>query len=55
MDRLATKIEPQTQSKQIDEIKGSFDVQPTVPFKPNVDREFRRSNRGAYQIERGDG
>lgn len=43
MDRLATKIEPQTQSKQIDEIRGSFDVQPTVAFKPNVDRERRRA------------
>jgi hypothetical protein len=43
MNRLATRIQPQTQSKQIDEMKGSFDVEPIVGFDPNADRDCRRA------------
>jgi hypothetical protein len=38
-DRLAARIGPQAQRKQIGKTEGSLDVQPVIRFKSDADRE----------------
>jgi len=42
VDRLTTRIGPQTQCEQIGQTEGSLDVQQIIGFKSNAEGESRR-------------